>query len=90
MYVFSIITYRSLFRILIIRFESIHPFSDGNGRTGRGVLDHILKLYDFPPIYIPPNEHENYFKALGECNFNSNYKHPKRIKRLEYNCEDIN
>ena len=33
-------------------FEYIHAFADGNGRTGRAMLDYILMLGGCPPIVI--------------------------------------
>ena len=50
------------------RFEEIHPFEDGNGRTGREVLNYILRRTGFPQIYIPPSEHRFYFYSLTEGN----------------------
>ena len=54
------------------KFEEIHPFSDGNGRTGREILSFMLKVGGFPEIYIPPAERELYLAALKAGN-NSNY-----------------
>ena len=34
------------------RFESIHPFDDGNGRTGRILLNAILFEHNYPPLII--------------------------------------
>ena len=31
------------------RFISIHPYADGNGRTGRMLMDYILQRYGLPP-----------------------------------------
>ncbi len=31
------------------RFVSLHPFENGNGRTGRSVMDYILERYGLPP-----------------------------------------
>jgi Fic family protein len=41
--------------IMHYQFEAIHPFSDGNGRTGRILLLLYLKLsglLDIPAIYL--------------------------------------
>lgn len=37
-----------------IRFERIHPFSDGNGRTGRMIINQQLINNGFLPVSIPP------------------------------------
>ncbi|MBI4162954.1 MAG: Fic family protein [Candidatus Aenigmarchaeota archaeon] len=49
-------------------FESIHPFLDGNGRTGRLVLNFILRKNGFPMIDIKYADRSKYYAALGEGN----------------------
>ena len=34
-------------------FERIHPFFDGNGRTGRAFIVHSCLQQNIPPIIIP-------------------------------------
>lgn len=46
------------------RFEQIHPFLDGNGRTGRLILNLILVRLGYPPAIIYKNEREAYLTAL--------------------------
>ena len=36
------------------QFESLHPFADGNGRTGRALIQVILRRRGLAPDYVPP------------------------------------
>jgi hypothetical protein len=54
------------------RFEQIHPFLDGNGRTGRLILNLVLVRLGYPPAIIYKRERAQYLKALrradrGDC-----------------------
>ena len=46
------------------RFEQIHPFLDGNGRTGRLVLNLVLVRLGFPPAIIYKRDRDRYLRAL--------------------------
>ena len=46
------------------RFEQIHPFLDGNGRTGRLILNLILVRLGFPPAIIYKGDRSRYLTAL--------------------------
>ncbi|MBQ1703653.1 MAG: Fic family protein, partial [Oscillospiraceae bacterium] len=46
------------------KFENIHPFADGNGRTGRLIMNYLLVLHNHPPIVIHEEDRRAYFAAL--------------------------
>jgi len=46
------------------RFERIHPFDDGNGRTGRILLNAILLEHNYPPLIIRKTARIAYFSSL--------------------------
>lgn len=54
------------------RFERIHPFEDGNGRTGRILINAILLDNDYPPLIIRKTTRQAYFSALEE--YDGGYK----------------
>lgn len=45
-------------------FERIHPFTDGNGRVGRLVLNFMLIQHGYPPAVIPAEHRLRYLQAL--------------------------
>lgn len=49
-----------------IRFERIHPFSDGNGRTGRILINRGLMGAGLAPVVIPVEERVRYMGFLAE------------------------
>lgn len=46
------------------RFERVHPFIDGNGRTGRLVLNLVLVRLGYPPVVILKAQRERYLRAM--------------------------
>jgi len=66
--------------ILHYQFEAIHPFKDGNGRTGRVINVLLLSAYDLlddPVLYLSKyiNEHKNdYYRLLLGVTENNNWE----------------
>jgi Fic family protein len=49
------------------RFEGIHPFMDGNGRTGRLLLGLELMRHGYPPVVIRMEDRLAYYDALDKA-----------------------
>ena len=49
------------------KLENIHPFSDGNGRTGRILLNHILLTHGYPPLLVPFKFREEYLTNMSKA-----------------------
>lgn len=58
--------------IFHLEFEGIHPFIDGNGRTGRLILNLDLIRNGYPPINVKFAERKKYYDAFDEYYRNSN------------------
>lgn len=54
-----------------IEFERIHPFEDGNGRTGRIILNSNLIKNELAPILITPEMHDLYIEYIDNNDYKS-------------------
>lgn len=61
-----------------LRFEGIHPFIDGNGRTGRLVLNLMLMQSGYPPINVKFQDRKRYYDS-----FESYYRDSTSVPMVE-------
>lgn len=66
-----------------IQFERIHPFSDGNGRTGRMVMNYSLLQQGFPPLIIEKGTKAQYIEFLGNQDVDGFVQFAKEILEKE-------
>lgn len=67
-----------------LKFEGIHPFVDGTGRTGRLILNLMLMQAGYPPINVKYSDRKRYYEV-----FDSFYRDNKTDTMLNLITEQL-
>jgi Fic family protein len=60
--------------LLHSEFVKIHPFTDGNGRTSRLLMNLVLMQNGYPAAVLPVEKRLEYYNALDTAHTNNNYQ----------------
>lgn len=66
-----------------INFERIHAFEDGNGRTGRLLINFELLHNNIPPVIIPQEERTKYFEFIANTDIDGLSKYFEHLSKKE-------
>jgi Fic family protein len=67
-----------------LKFVSIHPFIDGNGRTARLLINLILLKNSLLPLIIRPRDRKQYINVIEEAQLSGNVKKYNRFMLNAY------
>ncbi|MBI2631443.1 Fic family protein [Candidatus Pacearchaeota archaeon] len=73
------------------KFEKIHPFMDGNGRTGRMILNFILLKNSMPPNIIHKKTRKEYLEVMRKADESSLWKidEEKYAELINYGADEF-
>jgi len=57
-----------------LKYEQIHPFLDGNGRTGRLIMNKIMMSNGYFPVVIYTENSQAYFNSISKASQGKNHK----------------